>query len=176
MTELLSVRKVREQHLVTVDLGDGTHVQARREDMTILVFEGRVPMPLLTAVQRMIEMPDASPIERVQALGESGSREMLRVLREHACSVVMNPKVVMDAETDSNAVPVTYFSVQQLMAIWNETSVVPRVDADTAAIFRPEGSHDDVAAAPVSEDVQPAPVVMASRPHRPVEIERRLGR
>ena len=61
MTELLNPRTLRRSNEVQVDLGDGTYILARREDMTLLVFEGRVPMPMLAAVQKMIDMPHASP-------------------------------------------------------------------------------------------------------------------
>lgn len=156
MSELLDPRKYREKNELEIDLGDGTHVVARKEDMTLLVFEGRVPMPMLTAVQKMIEMPNASAVERIQALGDGG-KDLVRVLREHACKVVLKPILVMEDDGNPEHLPIQYLDVNQLMVIWSATAVVPQIGVAAAARFRPRVAADDDPAVPAREDVQPAP-------------------
>lgn len=152
----LSARAARAENEVTVDLLDGTFVTARKEDMTLLVFDGRVPMPLLAAVQRMIDMPGATDLERLEALGTEHGGNLVKLLREHACSVVMNPKVTMEDTGDPDTLPVTYFSTPKLMAIWTATAVVPRFTTAAAGRFRVGASADVAAPGHVGEEVPPA--------------------
>jgi hypothetical protein len=148
MAELLNARKMRDRQGIQIDLGDGTFVKARREDMTLLVFEGRVPMPMLAAVQKMIELPDASPMERIQSLGAENGRTLVEVLRDHACRVVLEPKIVREDDGDPDHLPVEFLDTQKLMAIWMKTAVIPEVTNEDAATFRPERSLHAVAPAP----------------------------
>ena len=69
MGELLSARKVREQSIVDVDLGDGTFVRARKTDLSTMVFEGLVTTPLMAAAQKFIENREMSPAERIAEVG-----------------------------------------------------------------------------------------------------------
>jgi hypothetical protein len=157
MAELLSARKAREERDVIVDLEDGTYVRARREDMALLMFEGRIPMPMLVAVQRMIEMPHASAMERVLSLGEDNSRTLLDVLRRHVCNVVLEPFLVMTDDGDPDHLPVDYFDIPKLMLIWNATAVLPRVTPVEAATFRGRARPDVTPAPPNSAHVPAAP-------------------
>jgi hypothetical protein len=143
MAELLSARKLRESNQVKVDLGDGTFIRARREDMTLLVFEGRIPMPMLAAVQKMIDMPNASPAERIAALGTEHGRTLVEVLREHACKVAIEPKIVMTDDGNEDNLPVTFLDTQKLMTIWMATALIPEVTVTRAATFREGGSAND---------------------------------
>ena len=169
---LLDPRKVRREHHVRVDLGDGTAVLARREDLTVLVFEGRIPMPLLAAVQKMIDMPEASPADRIMSLGEAAGRDLVRVLREHVCAVVLQPRVTMEESGDPDTVPVSYFDIQQLMAIWTATAVVARVTPAGAARFRRGTEPDDPVVPHLGEDVRPTPeLVVVGGPDVRPDIE-----
>lgn len=160
MSDLLDPRKARDQHEVTVDLQDGTHVLARKEDIQVLVFEGRVPMPMLTAVQKMIDMPSATPIERVASLGDE-AKSLLDVLRTHACRVVITPTLVLEEDGNRDHLPVSYLDIQQLMAIWKATAVVPEVGVASAARFRARQPADDAAAVSNGQDVPSAPEPLA---------------
>lgn len=148
MAQLLNARKVRANNQVKVDLGDDTFILARREDMTLLVFEGRVPMPMLSAVQKMIEMPGATPAERIAALGSEHGRTLVEVLREHACKVALEPIIVMQEDGNEDHLPVTLLGTQKLMAIWMATAMIPEVSHAEAATFRVAGSPDDAPAVP----------------------------
>lgn len=154
---LLNPREVRRDSEIEVDLGDGTMVRARKLDMTLLVFEGQLSMTMLVAVQRMVDMPDASPVDRVNALGGEG-KSMVELLRKHASVVCVQPKIVLEETADPNVIPASYLNIQQLMAIWNATAVVPTFGAREAARFRSGAREDDAPPAPVSEDV-PSPAV-----------------
>ena len=103
---LLNARKVRTDNEVLVDLGDDTQIRCRREDMTLLVFEGRIPMPMLVAVQKMLDMPDATPVERVEALGIEHGKMLVDVLREHACKVAIDPILVMEDDGNPDHLPI----------------------------------------------------------------------
>jgi hypothetical protein len=166
MSTLMNPRAMRERHVVEIDMGQGQHVLARREDMTVMVFEGRIPMPLLVAVQKMIEMPGASPTERLAALGEAHSRELVDVVREHAIKVVLQPVLVLEDDGNPDHLPVGLLTLTQLIHIWSETAVVPLMTAQTAADFRAGARTPDAPVLPDGEAVQPAakPVVVPIRP------------
>jgi hypothetical protein len=171
---MLDPRRLRREGLVDVDLGDGTFVKCRREDMTTLVFEGRVPMQMLMAIQKMVDMPNASPAERVNALGADHGKQLIDLLKLHATKVTLAPKLVLVDDGNPDHLPVDFLDVPKLMAIWNATATVPRVGPMAAATFRPEG--DLVPPAPVADvpDVPPAPEPVAVA--EPVVIERIISR
>lgn len=166
MTTQLSARTARQQNETIIDLGDGTHVRARKEDLTVLVFEGRVPMPLLAAVQQMIDLPNATPMQRVEALGAQNGQSLVELLREHVCKVCIDPVVVPVDDGDPDHLPVSYFSVPQMMTIWTRTAVVPRVTPLEAATFRPETVLDAPVAPSNGGALQP--------PAEPLDSEREI--
>lgn len=155
---LLNARKVRAANEVMVDLGDDTFVKARREDMTMLLFEGRLPMPMLTAVQKMIDMPNASPVERVEALGSEHGRALVDLLRQHVCRVSIDPVIVMEEDGNEDHLPVAFLDTPKLMAIWIATAVVPEVNQIQAATFRPSARLNDAAPAPVRQNLPPVTI------------------
>jgi hypothetical protein len=154
MTQLLNTRRLRETREVKVDIGNGDHVLARKEDMTLLVFEGRVPMPVLAAVQEMIELPNATPIERIAALGDSG-KSLIQILRAHAVKVVVQPVLTLIDDGNPDHLPADMLDVNQLMAIWTATAVVPPIGAPAAAEFRPRAVELPAAPVPDGEAVPP---------------------
>lgn len=156
MSELLNARDVRAENEVEIEIRPGKHVVARKEDMTVLVFEGRVPMPMLTAVQKMIEMPNATPVERIEALGKENGQTLVNVLREHACKVVLKPKFVLEDDGSLDSLPVSYLDINELMMIWSATAVVPKIGAASAARFRARAAADDAPAVPAVEAVPAA--------------------
>jgi len=156
MSELISARKFRSNLEVVVEIRPGEHVRARREDMTLLVFEGRLPMPLLAAVQRMVDMPaGASDADRLAELGAEAGATLAQVLREHAVRVVIEPKLVLEDTGNPDELPVSYLSTAELTAIWSATALVPMVTAASAGRFRGRAVVDDVDAAPNGADVPP---------------------
>ena len=162
MSELLNPRTLRDRNVVNVDIGNNQHVVARKEDMTVLIFDGRVPMPLLVAVQKMIDMADASPTERLAALGAEHAAALVDVVRAHALEVVLRPKIVLEDDGNPDHLPIALLDLTQLIKIWSATAVVPMVTAAQAAEFRASGSADDGDAARNGQDVSTAaqPVVV----------------
>lgn len=166
--KLLNPREVRRANEIKVDIGDGMYVRARRDDVTAMVFDGRVPMPILTAVQKLIEMPHSTSAERVKALGDAG-KTLIEVVREHAVRVVIEPKLSLTETGDLDVLPVDYLNVNQLMAIWTETAVTPNIGPERAARFhRGQFATDD---SPESDggEVRQSPKLVAVEP--PSEIE-----
>lgn len=153
---MLNARQARQTLEVVIDIGDGVTVRAQREDMTLLVFDGRVPMPLLAAVQRMIDMPGLTDMERLESLGETNSKDLIRVIREHAVAVLLEPRCSLEPTDDPDVLPVSYFSVPQLMQIWTETAVVPKVTMPQATRFRERAVDVVPDVAPTRADVPPA--------------------
>ena len=153
MPQLLNARTVRAKNEVQVDLGDDTFIRARREDMTLLLFEGRVPMPMLTAVQKMIDLPNATPAERVEALGSEHGRALVDLLRTHACRVAIEPVLVMEEDDNPDHLPVAFLDTPKLMAIWQATAVVPEVNQIAAATFRKRARLDAPSSAPVRQNL-----------------------
>jgi len=131
MATLLDPVAVRGQQLVDVDLGDGTFVRARRLDLPMMLMEGNIPMPLLSAARDLVE--HAGPPE--EALADFAHEESLRVLRKHALLVVVEPMVVDHEDHNPEHLPVSLLTVTQLLAIWNATAVLPKVGAALAAEF-----------------------------------------
>lgn len=166
--QLLTAKKAREKNELRIQISHDEYVLARKEDMTVLVFEGRVPMPVLNAVQKMIDMPEATDEQRIAALGAAHGQELVDVLRQHAVRVVVKPKLVMEEDDNPDHVPVTYFDIPQLMAIWTETAIVPKIGAAAAARFRLVPSPNDAPAVPDGETVQPAAEPVADA--RPVDV------
>ena len=153
MPQLLNARTVRAKNEVQVDLGDDTFIRARREDMTLLLFEGRVPMPMLAAVQKMIDLPNATPAERVESLGSEHGRALVDLLRNHACRVAIEPVIVMDEDGNPDHLPVAFLDTPKLMMIWQATAVVPEVNPSQAATFRGRASVDAPPPAPVKQNL-----------------------
>lgn len=162
MAKLLDARKVRRDSEIDVDLGDDTYVTCRKEDMTLLVFEGRVPMPMLAAVQKMVEMPNASAVDRIEALGAENGRSLVDVMRQHACKVAVRPRIVMVDDGNPDHLPVEYLDTPRLMAIWSATAIVPQVGAAAAATFRRRADADAPDDVQPSEDVPAEPVLVAA--------------
>lgn len=161
---LLDPAARRRANSLTISIGNGQCVKARRLDMTTLVFEGLVPMPLLAAVQRMIAMPDSSPIEQFQAMGEADKTAMLDMLRRHAIAAVTVPKLSMTDTGDPTVLPVTDLTLTELMAIWEGSSLDAPMEPADASRFRERASTDDVAAVSPRQNVQPAAEPVGPRP------------
>jgi hypothetical protein len=161
MPTLLDPRKVRRDKTINIDLGDDTFVTARKADMTVLMLEGKIPMPLLVAVQQMVEMPNATVEQRIAALGSDQAESFIQLLRRHALAVVIAPPLSWDDTDDPDVLPVTYFELPQLMAIWTETAVVPLVSHEEAATFRPDERSVHADDAQPRASVRPTTVVMA---------------
>jgi hypothetical protein len=154
---LLDPAAVRADNEIEVDLLDGTSVLARKEDMLLLLFDGRVPLPMLAAVQRMIDMPKASPEERMGALGEHG-KDLVKLIREHAVNVVIKPKLTLTDTGEPGTIPVSYMRTTQLMEIWKATAVLPRVTTAEASTFRDETVEPTADAPHDGEGVSPPAV------------------
>lgn len=157
MPTLLNPREMRRTHTIDIDLGDDTFVRAKKADMTLLMLEGKLPMPLLLAVQQMISLPNTTVEERIAALGSGDADAFVDLLRHHAVAVVIEPRLSLDETPDPDVLPVGYLQTTQLMTIWNETAVIPVVGRQEAITFRRELRPDDADVPPVSQGVRPAP-------------------
>ena len=164
--QLLSAERVRKTQIIDVDLGDGTFVRARRSDLSSMLFEGTVPTPLLAAAQKFIDNREMSPTERLEDLDAEVDRPgMLEVLRQHAIAVVIEPRVVPFDDKDPTHLPVDLLTLPQLLAIWNQTAVIPKVGAAEAATFRLHQRPD------VESLLRARKVVRSST--EPVDVDRR---
>lgn len=161
MSEIVDVRQFRSKWEVNVELGGGLgHIVVRKQDMTLLLMNGKVPMPVLAAVQRMIDMPDvATDAERLAVLVQDEQGDSLvNMLHEHACAVALKPRLTMGYTEEPGTLPVTYLNLPQLMAIWTATAVVPKVTTAEAGRFRFATDAD-------------APPVVADEPSIPAPAE-----
>jgi hypothetical protein len=131
---LLDAHTAREQ-IITVDLGDGTCVRARRCDLAMMLFEGNVPTPLMKAAQRFIDSREMKADMRLMD-DEIDRPAILEVLRQHAVNCVIDPVLVMEEDHVDTHVPVRLLTLQQLFMIWNQTALTPRMEAAEAASFR----------------------------------------
>jgi hypothetical protein len=157
MAKRLSAREVNEKNTVEVDLGDGTSVLARKRSMDDLLFEGKLKMPLLLAVQRMVGLGEkASLMDRVQALGPQGE-ELAQVLRQHAVDVVLDPKMTTEKVSEHPDILSAWdVALPKLMLIWSATVTSPKVVADAADRFRRGARAHAAPAAPAGKRVRKA--------------------
>ncbi len=136
MSEQLDPRQRKRERIITVDLGNGFSVQAKRCDLPMMLFEGVVPTPLMAAAEKFIKNREEFPSDRMNDLTEEERPQMLDILRAHAVNVVVNPVVVPQDDGIDEHMPVTLFDLQELLAIWSQTAVLPKVGAAEAATFR----------------------------------------
>lgn len=154
MPTLLDPAEVRAATLVDIDLGDDKFVRARRLDLSTMLIEGDLPLPLLTAARKFIESRhlEAAPEE---AVTEVDHEVVLDTLRKHALLVIMEPMVTAEDDYVPDHLPVKLFTLPQLMAIWNATAVLPKVGAALAAEFRPREDVPAAHAVPARAAVRP---------------------
>lgn len=158
---LIDPAAVRAEQLVNVDLGDGTYLLARRLDLTGMLFEGFVPQPLMTAAQRLVASRGLDDVSRLADLTDEDRVEQLDTLRRYAIVVGVTPKIVATDDGDPAHLPVTLLTLQQLLAIWNNTVVVPRVSAAQAAEFRRPPHRENPPPLHARESLRPPPQPLA---------------
>jgi hypothetical protein len=152
--EILNPATIREQQLVDVDFGDGSGVRARKADMARLVFDGIVPTPLMNAAQALVNNHGLPPDERLD--DEAIDKEqMLAVLRKYAIAVVVEPVITTEDDGVATHLPVKLLTLPQLMAIWNQTAVTPRLDPAAAARFRVRQQRPAAAVPHARQNVPP---------------------
>lgn len=165
---LLNPRKVRAEQIVQVTFDDGSWVEARRCDIASMLFEGVVPTPLMQAAEKFIQNRELKPTERLEDLSDEDRPAMLETLRHHAVAVVIRPTIVMMDDGDPDHLPVEILTVPQLLAIWNQTAVVPKVGAAEAATFRWPQRPTPQSLLRHGQDIR-----SAAEPVAPPDIERR---
>lgn len=152
---VLDPRAARQNATVQIQIALDTYVVARRIDMTSMIFEGLMPMPLLNAVQKMKEMKDMPAELRVAAMTDPENPDILDMLRRHAAAVVIEPKVVWPDDSDEAHMPANLLTLPQLLKIWNETALVPSVTPSAAFRFRQRPAVVPAPAVPAREAVRP---------------------
>lgn len=151
--ELLNPAEFRNRAILTVDIGGGRCVRAKRLDMSALVFEGLVPMPMLAAVQRMIAMPGEDAVTKLASLDDSDKQGMLTMLRKHVVRSVIEPVLTLEDDGNSNHLPVDLLPIETLLRIWNATAIEQLVAPAEAAEFRPIRGEPVAPVLPAREDV-----------------------
>ena len=154
--QLLSAEEVRARNEKRVDIGGGKYVICQVFDMPTMVLEGLVPMPLLEAVQKMLNTP-GTPEDQVMSLPDEHKSTFLNTLRKHACAACLKPIVTEVDTRQPGSIPVTMLTLEQLMAIYIATSIEPMVGAAQAGGFYPGRGADDVHAVSDGEGVSAAP-------------------
>lgn len=155
---LVSPKHRRSNRMVSVALSDGTYVQAKRLDATTMVFEGLVPMPLLSAVQKMLDLGinAGSAVDQLSSMDEASRLGLVDLLRRHAIRAVVNPVVTETDDGQDDHLFVGDLTLNELMDIWNATAMVPMIDPAAAARFRPRAPQPPPADVPPREDVRPS--------------------
>jgi hypothetical protein len=145
---LLDPSDLRGNHTIRVDIG-GRAVIARKVDLTALVFEGAVPMPLLNAVQHL-----TSGLDGFASMNATDRSSMVQMFRNHACRVVIQPVITATDDEDPTHLPVSLLDMTALMRIWEATTTASVLSATAALRFRPTPSPLPVPAAHDGEDVR----------------------
>jgi hypothetical protein len=157
--------EARRKRFMQVTLADGSVIDCRRLDMTAMLFEGLMPMPILNAAQKLISKKGGTSLEKFGELEETDKREVKEMLQRHACAVAIRPVVVEEEDGDPTHMPVTLFDFMDLMTIFNETAVSPTsvVAPATARRFRSRPVRHAADAVPDGQNVQP--------PAEPVDLD-----
>jgi hypothetical protein len=153
---LLNPQEIRAATIIDVDLGDGTIVRARRLDLEMSVFEGVMPTPLMNAAQKLVQTHGRPANERLDDLDETEKQEVLATLRRHAVAVVLEPIIVAVDDQNPDHLPVDLLRFPQLLAIWNATTITPKVGAATAANFRQRPLEPAAPVLHAGQDLRPA--------------------
>src|SRR5262245_32932976 len=154
-TRQLKASDRRSNKILTIDIGGGYHVTARKLDMPTMLFEGLMPLPVMNAAQKMVSMPDATPFERIAAMTDVEKNEIITLLRRHAIKTVLDPILTEDNDGNHDHLCVKDLSLDEFMAIWNETAV-QTTEPSQAALFRGRPAESPAAPAQPREDVRPA--------------------
>lgn len=156
---IIDPREARRSSVVIVDLGTGRAVRARRLDMASMLFEGLVPMPLLTAAQKLVDRKKrgGSAVDQWGELDEMDKAGVKLMLQKHACASVIDPVVVEVDDGNEAHLPVEMLTLMELSAIFNATAILPTVAPATAKRFRTRAVQPDPAPVPDGEGVRETP-------------------
>jgi DNA-binding FrmR family transcriptional regulator len=134
----LNPRARRANMYLTIDIGNGETVKARRLSLDLMMFSGLLPLPLLAAVQRMMANPVAekNPLAQLLAVSDEQKEAMLVMLRKHAVAAVVEPVVTATDDGNPDHLPVDLLSIEALTKIWQETSIIPLASDDAVSRFR----------------------------------------
>ena len=171
---LLDPAELRATQTVRVDIGGGRAVIARKVDLTAMMFEGAIPLPLLSAVQNL-----TNGVDGLAAMPDSDRLSMMKMFQDHAVRVVIQPPLTATDDGDPHHLPVTFLHMPQLMAIWEATTAASVVTASAALRFRPTPSpipapvvHDGQDVRPPAEQLAAEPAPARSEPQQPgLEIQ-----
>jgi len=156
--QLLNPRRFRKDRVVDVEIGDGLIVKARKLDLSTMMFEGLISLPLLAAVQRAVE-PDnvGEQAKRLALMSDPDRLAMLDLLKRHAVKAVIEPVLTLEDDQNPDHLPVDMLGIEALTQIFAATTIVPVVNAAEVARFRERTAILHGAPAPHGEDVRPAP-------------------
>jgi hypothetical protein len=157
--QVLDPRTFRKNRIIDINIGDGYIVKAKKLDLTTMMFEGLLPMPVLTAVQRLITAggDEMSPAERVKFLEDNDRKAMLELLRRHACTAVIMPVLTMTDDGNPDHLVVDMLSIEALTEIFTQTTLLPTHNSAEVARFRGRAALVPEHDALPREDVRPAP-------------------
>lgn len=161
--KILTARELRQENEIVIELAPGRNVVARKLDIVSLVFEGLIPLPMLAAVQKMTKTRGLSAIDRLEGMDDEDKASILQLIRKNATVALIEPVCTPMEDGNPDHVPVTMFTVKELMEIWNQTAMVPMMEPADAARFRPRVSADASAPGSTVEAVRPAAEPVDSR-------------
>jgi len=156
--QVLDPRSFRQSRLIEVEIGDGMVVKARKLDLTTMMFEGLISLPLLAAVQRAMESADTpyAQAERIATMDDTDRQAMITLLCRHACKAVVVPTITMTDDGDPDHLPADMLGIEALTAIFAATTVVPVASVPEVARFRERAASIHGTPPPPREDVRPA--------------------
>jgi hypothetical protein len=162
--ELLNPRKLRQTAIIDVALSEGRYVKARKLDLSVMLFEGLLPMSMLGAAQKFTQRTaSADPLGQLTNIEDTDRAAFMTVLRKHATVAVVEPKLVLVDDGNPDHLPVELLTLTDLMAIWTATAISPVLDPDAAAEFRRQPAPDVDPALQLGEDVRPTAEPVAER-------------
>lgn len=145
----VSAEQFRKARTYTIEV-DGMPFVLRRIDLATMFMEGMIPMPLMSAVDRLEAIRKRAMEEGpgvFAEINESDRKAMDELLRRCAAAVCQEPKVVWENPSETQ-LSVHELTTTQLVVIWKavlkQTGVKITPDAD-ADMFRP---HEPAAADP----------------------------
>jgi hypothetical protein len=123
--QVTSAKDFRRRNEFVLKIDDTLTVRMRRLDMPTMLVNGLLPLPMVRAAQKFEELQNtvnqdpAKPVDNLDLINEISENGFLAMLQKFAVLCVIEPKFVHEDTGAEDCVPVSFLSLEQLLAIWS---------------------------------------------------------
>ncbi len=162
-TKASEYRKKKKPFLFKVS--DDLTILLKRVDMVSMLVTGGLPMPLLDAADKFLQVRDeidenTPPEEAIKKLEKAGhDGEFREFLEKYAAYIALEPKISLSDNPPDDQLVAAEMNLLELLAIWNAypKDEEPAVEVPVPITFRDEERTVSDSSAPASESVRESP-------------------